>query len=250
MKTASEFSSPPQDYNVIVPDGWFQLSLEPEERDRCIAALADLQFRGIDNAPHLREQFMRDVQRKAKDAYDVGGMELYLSTLVVGPVPLASSLLTSMPDPDEWPKCSDAEELAEHLAVLDGGEPEGELGVVALDVAGMAVRRLSPRCPRPRCPVGQHVAHHDPHLLRPDSGDDQMADAELLHTGGSIGGPDGRAVRCRRRNAALGGVTVCGALAFGNHVPTSSRVSLCPLVPLKSVPVRGTSSFLNPHNGS
>ncbi|MEV2197920.1 hypothetical protein AB0I02_44135 [Streptomyces phaeochromogenes] len=154
MKTASDFSSPPQDYNVIVPDGWFQLSLEPEERDRCIAALADLQFRGIDNAPHLREQFMRDVQRKAKDAYDVGGIELYLSTLVVGLVPLASSLLTSMPDPDEWPKCSDAEELAEHLAVLDGGEPEGELGVVPLDAAGMAVRRRRREAPDPAAQLG------------------------------------------------------------------------------------------------
>ncbi|PTM99577.1 hypothetical protein C7821_102526, partial [Streptomyces sp. VMFN-G11Ma] len=25
MKTAEQFSSPPKDYRVIVPDGWFQV---------------------------------------------------------------------------------------------------------------------------------------------------------------------------------------------------------------------------------
>ncbi|MEV0218470.1 hypothetical protein [Streptomyces sp. NPDC050704] len=152
MKTASEFSSPPQDYNVIVPDGWFQLSLNPEERDRCIEALADLQFRGIDNAPHLKKQFMRDLQKKAKDAYKVGGTELYLSTLTIGPVPLASSLLISVPAPDEWPECSDAEELAEHLA--DQEANDSEVGVVELAVAGKAVRQRRREAPDPDSQMG------------------------------------------------------------------------------------------------
>lgn len=150
MKTVDDFTSPPKDYNVIVPDGWFQLPLDPDDRDRGIVALAERTFRGVDNAPHLKEQFMRDLQRKVKDAYQVGGTELYLSTLTVGPVPLASSLLISVPAPDEWPQCSDAGELAEHLA----GQGEGEVGVVELEAAGTAVRRRQRQAADPEAQLG------------------------------------------------------------------------------------------------
>lgn len=154
MKTASDFTSPPKDYNLLVPDGWFQLSLEPEERDRGIVALADRQFRGVDNVPHLKNEFMRDLQRRAKDAYKVGGTELYLSTLTVGPLPLASSLLISIPAPDDWPVVSDVEELAEFLAGQrnTGDIESSELSVVSLAVAGKAVRH---RCKEAADPAAQ-----------------------------------------------------------------------------------------------
>ncbi|GAA1929628.1 hypothetical protein GCM10009837_64120 [Streptomyces durmitorensis] len=153
MKNASEFTSPPSDYNVIVPDGWFQLPLNPEDRDRGIVALADQQFRGVDNAPHIKKQFMRELQRKAKDAYTIGGTELYISTLTVGQLPLSSSLLISIPGPEEWPRISDVHELAEHLASKSdvrsensdkpdqSDETRAELDVVTLAVAGKAVRQ-------------------------------------------------------------------------------------------------------------
>lgn len=188
MKNASEFTSPPSDYNVIVPDGWFQLPLAPEDRDRGIIALADQQFRGVDNAPHIKKQFMRELQRKAKDAYNVGGTELYLSTLTIGPVPLSSSLLISIPGPDEWPKISDAEELAEHLASratsgASGTEAEAEaqvqaqvqvqdqdqaqaqaqvqarpeVGVVTLEAAGKAVRERRKEAPDPTTQLGNEL---------------------------------------------------------------------------------------------
>jgi len=139
MKSADQFTSAPKNYNVVVPDGWFQVSLDPDDRDRSIVALAELTFRGVDNAPHIKQEFMRDLQRKAKDAYRVGGTELYLSTLTVGPVPLASSLLISVPGPDEWPQTSDADELAEHLLGQSTGG-DREVGVVELSVAGKSVR--------------------------------------------------------------------------------------------------------------
>ncbi|MGW6269959.1 hypothetical protein [Streptomyces sp. NPDC055060] len=66
MRYASEFTSPPSDYSVIVPDGWFQLPLDPDDCVRGIIALADQQFRGVDNAPHIKKQLMREMQRKAK----------------------------------------------------------------------------------------------------------------------------------------------------------------------------------------
>ncbi|GAB2982111.1 hypothetical protein GCM10023080_055390 [Streptomyces pseudoechinosporeus] len=156
MKTASDFTSPPLDYNLIVPDGWFQIPLDPEDRDRGIIALADRQFRGVENAPHIKKEFMRDLQRKAKDAYKVGGTELYISTLTIGPMPLASSLLISVPAPDEWPQISDAEELAEHLAGRRGhrGGEDGELSVVLLEAAGSAVRHRRRQAADPATQMG------------------------------------------------------------------------------------------------
>jgi hypothetical protein len=148
MKASDQFSSPPTDYNVVVPDGWFQLSLDAEDRDRGIVALAELTFRGKDSAPHLKKQFMRDLQKKARDAYQVGGTELYLSTMAVGPLPLASSLLISVPGPDEWPQTSDADALAEHLADRDRGN-DGDVGVVELTMVGKAVRHRRRAAPDP-----------------------------------------------------------------------------------------------------
>lgn len=153
MKTSDYFSSPPADYNLIVPDGWFQISLDPDERDQSILALVDLQFRGIDNAPHLKKELMRDLQKRAQSAYGIGGTEMYLSLLTVGPVPLASSLLISVPAADEWPVCSDANELAEHLAVRNAGA-ETELGVTQLEAAGTAVRLRRRDAPDPENQMG------------------------------------------------------------------------------------------------
>ncbi|MWA12832.1 hypothetical protein [Streptomyces sp. BA2] len=158
MKNASEFTSPPSDYNVIVPDGWFQLPLAPEDRDRGIIALAEQQFQGVDNAPHIKKQFMRELQRKAKDAYGIGGTELYISTLTIGPVPLSSSLLISIPGPDEWPDISDPVELAEHLASTGRpGETGAEVGVVTLEAAGKAVRQRRKEAPDPTTQLGNEL---------------------------------------------------------------------------------------------
>ncbi|MCQ4196122.1 MULTISPECIES: hypothetical protein [Streptomyces] len=151
MRTADQFSSPPTDYNVVVPDGWFQLQLDPEGRDRGILALAELTFRGQDNAPHLKKQFMQDLQRKARDAYQVGGTELYLSTMAVGPVPLASSLLISVPGSAEWPETSDTAALAEHLA---DQRRDDEIGVAELAAAGRAVRHRRREAPDPAAQLG------------------------------------------------------------------------------------------------
>ncbi|MFJ3235155.1 hypothetical protein [Streptomyces sp. NPDC086787] len=156
MKVADEFISPPEDYSVIVPDGWFQLPLDPDVRDRAIVALAERTFHGVDNAPHLKKELMQDLQRKAKEAYSVGGTELYLSTLSIGKVPLASSLLISIPAADEWPRTSDVEELAEHLAgpeLADGAE----LGVVQLEAAGKAVRYRHCSDPAPEAQLGNRL---------------------------------------------------------------------------------------------
>ncbi|MEU8978901.1 hypothetical protein [Streptomyces sp. NPDC048309] len=160
MKAADDFSQPPQGYNLITPEGWFQIPLNPEERDRSISALAERQFNGLDNAPLLKSEFMRDLQKKARDSYALGGTELYLSTLTIGPVPLASSLLISVPAPDEWPSISDVDEMSEHLADRasqnSSHKAEGgyELTVVELAVAGRAVRQRRREAADPTAQMG------------------------------------------------------------------------------------------------
>jgi hypothetical protein len=153
VKTADDFSSPPTDYNLLVPDGWFEISLDPEERDQSILALVDLQFRGVDNAPHLKRELMTDLQKRAKGAYGIGGTQLYLSLLTAGPVPLASSLLISVPAAAEWSVCSNVDELAAHLADRWPGE-NAELGVKRLEAAGDAVRVRRRDAPNPDSQMG------------------------------------------------------------------------------------------------
>jgi hypothetical protein len=143
------WDSAPSDYTLIVPDGWFQLKLDPEVRDRGIIALADLQFRGIDNAPHLKEQFMRELQKKAKESYKIGGIELYLSILTVGPLPLASSLLVAMPPPGMNAASATPHQMAGLLT-----EKGGDARVVELPAAGIAVRELRKEEPSPEEQLG------------------------------------------------------------------------------------------------
>ncbi|MFE9253331.1 hypothetical protein [Streptomyces sp. NPDC007088] len=89
---------------------------------------------------------MRELQRQAREAYAAGGTELYLSTLVVGPVPLSSSLLISVPPPGEWPGISGTASLARHLEGLPGRQ---EVGLVDLEAAGRAVRTRHKQEPDP-----------------------------------------------------------------------------------------------------
>ncbi|MET8178500.1 hypothetical protein [Streptomyces sp. NPDC005336] len=141
--------SVPSDYTLIVPDGWFQLKLDPEVRDQGIIALADLQFRGIDNAPHLKEQFMRQLQKKAKESYKVGGIELYLSILTVGPLPLASSLLVAMPPPGMNAGSATPHHMASLLT-----KKGSDARVVELPAAGLAVREFRKEKPSPEEQLG------------------------------------------------------------------------------------------------
>ncbi|MBB5103439.1 hypothetical protein [Streptomyces spectabilis] len=91
---------------------------------------------------------MRDLQKRARAAYRVGGVELYLSVLTVGGVPLASSLLVSLV-PEGWPGCRTAYDLARRLA---GGE------VVELEGAGEAVREERAEAPDPERLMGSTLA--------------------------------------------------------------------------------------------
>ena len=63
----------PNDYRLMVPEGWFRIDLEPGTREKSVAALAERQFRGVDNAPHLKQEARQRLLRTAQDAFRNGG---------------------------------------------------------------------------------------------------------------------------------------------------------------------------------
>ncbi|KOV59955.1 hypothetical protein ADL00_25445 [Streptomyces sp. AS58] len=143
----------PQDYNLVIPDGWFKVSLDPEDRDRSISALAEQQFLGVDHAPHLKERVARQLQKTAKDAYRTGGMELYLSTLRVGSLPLSSALLISLPMPGAMPRSSTVHDVADLLQ-----QRGADVTVTQLPFAGTAVRELKTESGIPSIQLGNELS--------------------------------------------------------------------------------------------
>ena len=99
---------PPRDYRLMVPaEGWTRIVLDPEVWPRRIGALVEKQFRGIDNAPHIKAEMRADLERRCRNAWEGGGVELYLVNMDIHGVPVAASLLvTLIPRPDGQPKPS------------------------------------------------------------------------------------------------------------------------------------------------
>ncbi|MFB7571467.1 hypothetical protein [Streptomyces sp. NPDC056165] len=137
----AEETAPPGDYRLLLPDGWFRILLEPEQRDKAIDALVERQFHGIDNAPHLKEELRRDLQRRAAKAHRSGGIELYLSLQEVGPFTIPASLLVTLA-PLRHPEPVPLEALAQRFA--DDGE--GSVTIEELRSGpAVRVRRLMPQ---------------------------------------------------------------------------------------------------------
>ncbi|WP_434594681.1 hypothetical protein [Streptomyces sp. A5-4] len=130
--------SAPDDYQLLLPEGWFRLSLEPEKRERSVGALLDRQLKGIDNAAHFRRDLRQELMRRAADAYRGGGIELYLSMQQAGSLTIPASLLvTLLPSPPSGGQLPQAAELAADLSAKAKGKRH--ISVVDL-AAGKAVR--------------------------------------------------------------------------------------------------------------
>ncbi|MFJ6563448.1 hypothetical protein ACIQMV_27000 [Streptomyces sp. NPDC091412] len=137
----TEETAPPGDYRLLLPDGWFRILLEPEQRDRAIDALVERQFHGIDNAPHLKEELRRDMRRRTAKAHRSGGIELYLSLQEVGPITIPASLLVTLA-PLRHPEPLPLEALAQRFA----DEGEGSVSIEELSSGpAVRVRRLTPQ---------------------------------------------------------------------------------------------------------
>jgi hypothetical protein len=139
--TSSQETVPPRDYRLLLPEGWFRISLDPDQRDQSIDALVERQFHGIDNAPHLKEGLRKDLRRRATKAYRSGGIELYLSLQEVGPFTIPASLLVTLA-PLRHPEPLPPEALAEALA----GGGEGTVSIEQLHSGtAVRVRKLMPQ---------------------------------------------------------------------------------------------------------
>ncbi|MBD0842733.1 MULTISPECIES: hypothetical protein [unclassified Streptomyces] len=132
--TSAQETDVPGDYRLLLPEGWFRVDLDPDRRDRSINALVERQFHGIDNAPHLKDEFREDLRRRAAKAHRSGGIELYLSLQEVGPFTIPASLLVTLA-PLQRPEPLPLEALVRALAE-DGA---GTVGIENLP-AGPAVR--------------------------------------------------------------------------------------------------------------
>ncbi|GAB3172143.1 hypothetical protein [Streptomyces incanus] len=136
--THTEKTAPPTDYRLLLPEGWFRILLDPEQRDRSVDALVERQFHGIDNAPHLKEELRADLRHRAAKAYRGGGIELYLSLQEAGPFTIPASLLVSLA-PLRHPEPLPPDALARAFAQDADPAAATEVSVEEL-AAGTAVR--------------------------------------------------------------------------------------------------------------
>ena len=89
----------PNDYRLILPEGWFRINLEPGTREKAVAALAERQFRGVDDAPHLKAEVREKLLATAQDAFRNGGIELYVSLQTAAGFPLSAALVVTLTPP-------------------------------------------------------------------------------------------------------------------------------------------------------
>ncbi|MFL6114625.1 MAG: hypothetical protein ACJ786_25210 [Catenulispora sp.] len=88
---------PPRDYRLLVPaEGWTRIALDPQSWPRRIAAMVEKQFRGIDNAPHIKAEMRADLERRCRNAWEGGGVELYLASMDIHGIPVSASLLVTV----------------------------------------------------------------------------------------------------------------------------------------------------------
>jgi hypothetical protein len=91
----------PADYRLILPEGWFRIDLEPGSREKSIATLVQRQFRGADDAPHLKQEARQKLLATAHDAFRNGGIELHVSMQTAAGFPLSAALVVTLTPPHE-----------------------------------------------------------------------------------------------------------------------------------------------------
>jgi hypothetical protein len=133
--------SRPSDYRLILPENWHRIDLEPGAREPGIARLTDRQFRGIDNAPHLKRQARDELLKTARNAYGNGGIEMYVSLQTAAGFPLSASLIVTLTPPHEDDVNVSPQRLAESLS---GNDAQVTLASLPAGPAVRVRRRTAP----------------------------------------------------------------------------------------------------------
>ncbi|MFE0201947.1 hypothetical protein [Streptomyces sp. NPDC058985] len=150
--TRPDVAEPPSDYALTLPEGWFRVPLDPEELEASVDALVERQFKGVDDAPHLKRQIRRDLLKRARKSYRNGGIEFYLSLEMAGPVPVPASLVVTFVPPGQ--DALTARELAVSLAASG---PLGQEVSILEQPTGDIVRTRVRTEPEPDDPQGNEL---------------------------------------------------------------------------------------------
>lgn len=135
--TAERDTTPPADYQLLLPEGWFRVHIAPERREQSVDALVERQFKGIDDAPQIKAQVRQEMIGQATKAFEEGGIELYLSLQQAGPFTVPASLLVALGLPPRGGRLPSLNNLADGLAAE--GKDSRKVSVVEL-AAGPALR--------------------------------------------------------------------------------------------------------------
>ncbi|MCZ4121384.1 hypothetical protein [Streptomyces sp. H39-S7] len=159
----------PSDYQLLLPDGWFRIDLDPERREGAVDALVERQFRGIDDAPIVKQQVREELRGRALEAYKNGGIELYMSMQAAGALTVPASLLVTLVPKESLGSEVPVDDLAAFLAER-GGPAEYQVTVEELP-AGTAVRTRARTVPAADDPSGSAlpVTSVDYHVPVPGS---------------------------------------------------------------------------------
>lgn len=141
---------PPRTYRLLVPEGWFRVDLDPDRAPGAVRALAARQFPGGDQLAQLRREFVDLLDRQCAQAQSIGGIEMYVATNSVGPLPLAASLvIVLLPEPPPGTPPLGPTEWRDELRA-DGHDAD----LVDLP-AGTGVRTQTRTPPEPDDPLGR-----------------------------------------------------------------------------------------------
>lgn len=156
---------PPRDYRIAMPESWERIVLNPQTWDAAIAHITDKQFKGQDNVPHIKAQLRESLRLQAAQALANGGLELYLSLMIVGGLPLPASLVVTFIPPRGDTAPPPLEDLA--MAYAADGD---DVGMITLPT-GPALRRKWQELPDPGRQMGNNrpVSHLDIQLAVPNS---------------------------------------------------------------------------------
>ncbi|WP_432746804.1 hypothetical protein H7827_20065 [Streptomyces sp. JH002] len=128
----------PDDYRLLLPEDWYRIPLEPERCIRSVDALVERQFKGVDDAPHVKKRVRDELLDQADKAIANGGVEMYLSLMKVGPIPVSASLVITFIG--SGPDAGDLESVA---ADIQHASTDGAKATVVELPCGPAVRARS-----------------------------------------------------------------------------------------------------------
>jgi hypothetical protein len=137
----SETQTLPRHLSFVTPSTWWRIPLpDPDARRRSVEALVKRQFAALDDQLLLRRSASDEIAAAAEAAAANSGLEMYMSTELIGGVPLGISLVVT------WIPAAETTGGLPALAA-QFGENGDETTVLELPVGRVVRRRRTARPP-------------------------------------------------------------------------------------------------------